>query len=89
MNILQKIIATLNKEESRFYKLFAGRTNSKKERKDILLFDYIKQHKEDYNESFISKKLYKDNKNAYNANPHLRFWSAGDTPGHAKSVEAI
>ena len=65
MNILQKIIATLNKEESRFYKLFAGRTNSKKERKDILLFDYIKQHKEDYNESFISKKLYKDNKNAF------------------------
>ena len=65
MNILQKIIATLNKEESRFYKLFASRTNSKKERKDVLLFDYIKRHNEDYDESFIAKKLYKDNKNAF------------------------
>ena len=65
MNILQKIIATLNKEESRFYKLFASRTNSNKERKDVLLFDYIKRHNEDYDESYISKKLYKDNKNAF------------------------
>ena len=65
MNILQKIIATLNKEESRFYKLFASRTNSKKERKDVLLFDYIKRHNEDYDEQYISKKLYKDNKNAF------------------------
>ncbi|MBR73979.1 MAG: hypothetical protein CL872_03455 [Dehalococcoidaceae bacterium] len=65
MNILKKIIATLNKEESRFYKLFASRTNSKKERKDVLLFDYIKRHNEDYDEGFIAKKLYKDNKNAF------------------------
>jgi hypothetical protein len=65
MNILQKIIATLNKEESRFYKLFASRTNSKKERKDVLLFDYIRRYNEDYDESFIAKKLYKDNKNAF------------------------
>ena len=65
MNILQKIIATLNKEESRFYKLFASRTNSNKERKDVLLFDYIKRHNEDYDEQYISKKLYKDNKTAF------------------------
>ncbi len=65
MNILQKIIATLNKEESRFFKIFASRTNSKKGRKDVLLFDYIKRHNEDYDESFIAKKLYKDNKNAF------------------------
>jgi len=65
MNILQKIIATLNKEESRFYKLFASRTNSNRERKDVLLFDYIKRYNENYDESYISKKLYKDNKNAF------------------------
>ena len=65
MNILQKIIATLNKEESRFYKLFASRTNSNRERKDVLLFEYIKRHNESYDESYISKKLYKDNKNAF------------------------
>ena len=65
MNILQKIIATLNKEESRFYKLFASRTNSKKERKDVLLFDYLKRHSEDYDEALIAKKLYKNNKTAF------------------------
>ena len=65
MNILQKIIATLNKEESRFYKLFTSRTNRLKERKDVVLFDYIKHHIEDYNEDFIAKKLYKENKNAF------------------------
>ena len=63
MNILQKIIATLNKEESRFYKLFTSRTSSNKERKDVLLFDYIKRNNEDYDENFIAKKLYKENKN--------------------------
>ena len=65
MNILQKIIAALNKEESRFYKLFTSRTNRLKERKDVVLFDYIKHHIEDYNEDFIAKKLYKENKNAF------------------------
>ena len=65
MNILQKIIATLNKEESRFYKLFTSRTHRLKERKDVVLFDYIKHHIEDYNEDFIAKKLYKENKNAF------------------------
>ena len=65
MNTLQKIIATLNKEESRFYKLFTSRTNRLKERKDVVLFDYIKHHIEDYNEDFIAKKLYKENKNAF------------------------
>ncbi|MBC8265774.1 MAG: hypothetical protein H8E84_02300 [Flavobacteriales bacterium] len=65
MNILQKIITALNKEESRFYKLFASRTNSTKERKDVLLFDYIKRHNDNYDEQYISKKLYKSNKNAF------------------------
>ena len=70
MNILQKIIATLNKEESRFYKLFASRTNNKAERKDVLLFDYIKRNNADYDEGFIAKKLYKDNKNAFYQSIH-------------------
>ena len=50
MNILFKIINSLNKEESRFYKLFAGRTSIGNVRKDILLFDFIKQNGEDYDE---------------------------------------
>ena len=65
MNILFEIINSLNKEESRFYKLFAGRTNSGEERKDLLLFDFIKQNGKEYREDEISEELYKDNKNSF------------------------
>ncbi|MBT3611953.1 MAG: hypothetical protein HN522_03305 [Flavobacteriales bacterium] len=65
MNILFEIINSLNKEESRFYKLFAGRTNSSDARKDILLFDFIKQNGEEYDEQIISKELYQYNKNSF------------------------
>ena len=65
MNILLEIINSLDKEEIRFYKLFAGRTNSGDTRKDILLFDFIKQNREEYDEQIISEILYKDNKNSF------------------------
>ena len=65
MNILLEIINSLDKEEIRFYKLFAGRTNSGDTRKDILLFDFIKQNREEYDEQIISEELYKDNKNSF------------------------
>ena len=65
MNILFEIINSLNKEESRFYKLYAGRTNTGDYRKDILLFDFIKQNGEEYDEQIISKELYQDNKNSF------------------------
>ena len=65
MNILLEIINSLNKEESRFYKLFAGRTNSGSERKDLLLFNFIKQNGEEYREDEIREELYKDNKNSF------------------------
>ena len=65
MNILFEIINSLNKEESRFYKLFAGRTNSGDMRKDILLFDFIKQNGEEYEEHTIAEELYKDNRNSF------------------------
>lgn len=65
MNILQKIISSLNKEESRFYKLLGARTNKHKARKDFLLFDHIRKNGVDYSESQIAKKLYGNNMNAY------------------------
>lgn len=65
MNILFEIINALNKEESRFYKLFAGRTNSGDARKDIMLFDFIKQNGEEYDEHIIADELYKDNRNSF------------------------
>ena len=65
MNILFEIINSLNKEERRFYKLFAGRTNSTDFRKDLILFDFIKQNKEEYDEQIIAEELYQDNKNNF------------------------
>ena len=65
MNILFEIINSLNKEESRFYKLYAGRTNGVGDRKDMLLFDFIKQNGEEYDEQIISKELYQNNKNSF------------------------
>ncbi len=58
MNTLQQIIASMNKEEVRHLKLFMGRTNSGSDRKDIELFDYIRQRPEDYDEDKIQAKLY-------------------------------
>lgn len=58
MKILQQIVGMMNKEEVRHLKLFMGRTNAGEERKDIELFDYIRQHNEDYDETRIQQKLY-------------------------------
>ena len=65
MNILFEIINSLNKEESRFYKLFAGRTNISDTRKDIVLFDFIKQNGGEYDEQIIAEELYQENKNSF------------------------
>lgn len=41
--MLEDIISQLEKEEARYYKLIAQRTNGSKERKDLSLFDSIRQ----------------------------------------------
>ena len=64
MDILNKIIQSLNKEEVRFFKLYSNRILSNETRKDLLLFDFIRKNGEDYNEKKIFKKLY--NKNSKN-----------------------
>jgi hypothetical protein len=58
MKTLQQIIGLMNKEEARHLKLFMGRTNAGEDRKDVELFDYIRQHSEDYDETKIQQKLY-------------------------------
>ncbi|MFI5148702.1 MAG: hypothetical protein ACHQRM_03150 [Bacteroidia bacterium] len=58
MNIIQEIIGNLSKEEQRHFKLFAQRTNPGESRKDLLLFDYIKESYPDYKEDVIQGKLY-------------------------------
>ncbi len=66
MNILQQLITGMNKEQIRFFKLFAGRTMTPDDRKDILLFDYIRKSGDDYNEEKIFNKLYASkDKNAF------------------------
>ncbi|MBK7183377.1 MAG: hypothetical protein IPH89_10790 [Bacteroidetes bacterium] len=66
MDILQNLIAVMNKEEIRHYKLFIKRTAIQGERKDELLFDYTKQNQENFDEDKISKRLYGiEDKNAY------------------------
>ncbi|HEV7230324.1 MAG TPA: hypothetical protein VGO45_03285 [Bacteroidia bacterium] len=49
----------MSKEELRHYKLFAKRTNASGERKDLLLFDYIRGSFPNYDEDYIQQKLYK------------------------------
>ncbi len=66
MNILQQLVAGMNKEQIRFFKLFAGRTLTPDDRKDILLFDYIRKSGEQYKDEKIFQKLYSsDDKNAF------------------------
>ncbi|GAB4138641.1 MAG: hypothetical protein Fur0041_13660 [Bacteroidia bacterium] len=66
MKILGQIIGSMNKVEVRHLKLFMGRTNAAEERKDIELFDYIRNHGGQYDEKRIFEKLYgKGDKNAF------------------------
>lgn len=58
MDVLNKIILDLSKEDLRFYKLFSGRYNVTSERKDLLLLDYIRDAAEKYDDKYIFRKLY-------------------------------
>ena len=58
MNILNQIIAHMNKEQVRGYKLFVNRTNEKDDRKDVLYFDYIRKSGDSYDENKIHQRLY-------------------------------
>ena len=62
--MLVELIQSLEKEEVRSIKLFLNRTNASKNRKDIMLFDYIRKSDEP-DEVKITEKLYDGNKNSY------------------------
>ena len=65
MNILLKTIKSLNKEETRYYKIFSSRTHNDPNRKDTTLFEAIKNNKKDYDEKKIAKEMYGDKKNNF------------------------
>lgn len=50
----------MTKEELRFFKIYISRNTSEGDRKDVLLFDFIRKKGEDYNEDKVAKKLYPD-----------------------------
>ncbi len=65
MDTVGAIITHLNKEEVRFFKLYHSRMKTG-ERKDILLFDYIRKNGPEYDEHKIFLKLYGEkDKNAF------------------------
>ncbi len=56
----------MKKEESRHFKLFASRSHAGENRKDLLLFDYIKKSGKAFDEELIREELYgPENKNAF------------------------
>ena len=66
MQLLNKVIAVMNKEEVRNFKLWLNSTNASSARKDILLFDYIRKSADKYDEDSVFKKLYPDDdKNSF------------------------
>jgi len=65
MNILLKTIEALNKEEIRYYKIFSNRTHNDPSRKDIALFEAIRNNSQDYDEKKIAKEMYGDKKNNF------------------------
>lgn len=66
MDILNQVIGRMNKEDIRHYKLYASRMEYSHDRKDISLFDHIREEGENYTESAAIKKFYPPyNRNAY------------------------
>jgi hypothetical protein len=66
MDKLPQLVASMTKEEVRHLKLYLSRITTKHDRKDEILFDYIRTSGESYNEDKILKKLYGDeSKNAF------------------------
>ena len=55
----------LNKEQVRYFKLFASRTQQSFERKDIKLFDFLRKNEEDKEEAFLQKLYPGESKNAW------------------------
>ncbi len=66
MDILNQIICGLNKEQVRFFKMYLSRIETEDERKDVVLFDYIRKSGDNYDDEKIFRRLYDDNeKNSF------------------------
>ncbi|TNF28196.1 MAG: hypothetical protein EP314_04140 [Bacteroidetes bacterium] len=68
MDILQQMVLELNKEEVRFYKIYASRIANEQPRKDLELFDMIRKEGEHFTDDAAVSVLYPDG----NRNPYYR-----------------
>ena len=96
MKILDKVIQSLSKEETRFYKLFVRRTNQSKERKDLKLFDIIKKNLDkDYSKKAIkslnvtSNNFYQLKNRIYNDLNNSMVWQHISKDQQSKSFSFI
>lgn len=58
MDILEQLVTSLDKEEVRYYKLLAARTQRKDERKDTELFDLMRDQGPNFNEQLALAQFY-------------------------------
>lgn len=66
MDHLHSLVKGLSKEQTRFYKLFAGRTIHSHDRKDLKLFEFLRKNSPETSDEILLKKLYPDEtKNAW------------------------
>lgn len=66
MDILNRVVESMNKEQVRYFKLFLAKSHDREGRLDIRLFDYMRKSGDKYVEKKIVKQLYPDsNKNSF------------------------
>jgi hypothetical protein len=66
MDILNKVVENMNKEQVRYFKLFMAKSHDREDRMDVKLFDYMRKSGERYDEGKILKQLYpKGTKNSF------------------------
>ena len=58
MDILNRVVGDMNKEQVRFFKLYLSNDASRDDRLDVQLFDYMRRSGENYDEAKIVRKLY-------------------------------
>ena len=58
MDILNRVVESMNKEQVRYFKLFQAKSHDREGRMDIQLFDYMRKSGDKYDEDKIQKLLY-------------------------------
>jgi len=65
MDLLNRMVAEMSADEIRYYKVYATRMAGYEGRKDLQLFDNVRQKKSDYDEQKVMHKISGNNRNAF------------------------